>query len=108
MSASATTTTALLHRVPSGARPLIGLTVDGETVSAYAGDTLFTALLTHRAQLGHNTFSVQPRAGFCLIGACQDCWVWIEGGRRARACTTLAEDGMRVLTVAPDLLGDAT
>jgi len=108
MSASATTTTALLHRVPSGARPPIGLTVDGEPVSAYAGDTLLTALLTHRAQLGRNPFSMQPRAGFCLIGACQDCWVWLEGGRRARACTTLAEDGMRILTVAPDRLGGAT
>jgi len=36
----------------------------------------------------------RPRAGFCLMGACQDCWVALTDGRRLRACTTLAEDGM--------------
>ena len=34
------------------------------------------------------------------MGACQDCWVVLEDGSRARACTTEVWDGMRVC--APD------
>jgi NADH dehydrogenase/NADH:ubiquinone oxidoreductase subunit G len=41
-------------------------------------------------------FGDGPRAGFCLMGACQDCWVAVEGMGRVRACTTLAQDGMAV------------
>jgi NADH dehydrogenase/NADH:ubiquinone oxidoreductase subunit G len=43
-------------------------------------------------------------AGFCLMGACQDCWIWDDDGRRLRACTTYAEQGMRIRTTWPDRL----
>jgi predicted molibdopterin-dependent oxidoreductase YjgC len=46
----------------------------------------------------HSEFSGKPRAGFCLIGACQDCWVRGEDGKRMRACSTRVEAGMRVVT----------
>ena len=35
-------------------------------------------------------------AGFCLMGACQDCWVRLADGRRVRACSTLLEDGQAI------------
>jgi hypothetical protein len=34
------------------------------------------------------------------MGACQDCWVVLADGRRLRACTTLAEDGMALEAIA--------
>ncbi|TMG91305.1 MAG: (2Fe-2S)-binding protein, partial [Betaproteobacteria bacterium] len=37
------------------------------------------------------------RAGFCLMGACQECWVAVDG-TRARACSTLVTAGMSVAT----------
>jgi hypothetical protein len=46
-------------------------------------------------------FGDGPRAGFCLMGACQDCWVWTPDGDRLRACSTVAEAGMSVLTRPP-------
>ncbi len=46
-------------------------------------------------------FGDGPRAGFCLMGACQDCWVWTPAGERLRACSTPAEAGMDVLTRPP-------
>jgi D-hydroxyproline dehydrogenase subunit gamma len=58
------------------------------------GDTLLTALLLAGAHLRHSEFGDGPRAGFCLMGACQDCWVSLADGRRVQACTTMAEDGM--------------
>jgi predicted molibdopterin-dependent oxidoreductase YjgC len=77
-------------------REAIAFKVDGVEVSARRGDTLLTAMLA--AGLGHvriSEFGDGGRAGFCWMGACQDCWVLVEG-RVARACTTLAQPGMAV------------
>jgi NADH dehydrogenase/NADH:ubiquinone oxidoreductase subunit G len=86
-----------LVRLRDANRPRIALTLDGATIEAQRGDTLLTALLA--AGAGHlraSEFGDGPRAGFCLMGACQDCWVQVEGIGRLRACATLAEDGMQV------------
>lgn len=92
--------TGLLHRVAEADRPPIRLSVDGREITALAGDTLLTALLVAGARLRNSEFGDGPRAGFCLMGACQDCWVWTEAGARLRACSTAAEPGMRILTGA--------
>ena len=67
-------------------------------MTALAGDTVLTAVLTHGAQLRISEFSGQPRAGFCMMGACQDCWISTESGERLRACGTFIRDGMRLNT----------
>ena len=82
-------------------RPRVLLFIDGRSCEALAGDTLLTALLTNGQRLRSSEFGDGPRAGFCLMGACQDCWVWQEQGPRLRACATLLSDGMRLLTAAP-------
>lgn len=92
--------TGLLHRVAEADRPPIRLSVDGREITALAGDTLLTALLVAGARLRESEFGDGPRAGFCLMGACQDCWAWTEAGARLRACSTPAEPGMRILTGA--------
>jgi D-hydroxyproline dehydrogenase subunit gamma len=79
----------------------IQLTVDGVPIDAYLGDSLITALLTNGRMLRRLEFDGTPRTGFCLMGACQDCWVWIGDGRRVRACTTLAAPAMSVWTSQP-------
>ena len=86
--------------VPDGA-PLC-VRVDGTEITACAGDSVLVAVLTGRGALRRHEFSDEMRAGFCLMGACQDCWVWLADRRRVRACTTLVEDGMHVLTTPPD------
>ncbi len=76
-------------------------------MSAMEGDTLLVAILAQRSYLREASGEPQgemPAAGFCLMGACQDCWVWHEDGRRVRACTTYAEPGMRIRTTWPDHL----
>lgn len=91
------------ERVGETARPVIHITLNGEVVEVLAGDTLMTAILTHWGQLRVSEFGDGPRAGFCLMGACQDCWVRLQDGRRIRACTTPAADGMVVLTGAEEI-----
>nr|WP_248291241.1 (2Fe-2S)-binding protein [Neoroseomonas marina] len=78
-------------------RPRITLTLEGQPIEAQQGDTLLTALLAAGAgHLRESEFGDGPRAGFCLMGACQDCWVVVEGMGRVRACATLAAQGMEV------------
>jgi len=79
-------------------RARIRFVVDGRDCEALAGDTLLTALLTNGRRLRSSDFADEPRAGFCLMGACQDCWVALEDGTRLRACTTFVAAGMRVVT----------
>lgn len=90
---------ALLQRLKNlPARPTLHFQLDGVDCSALHGDTVLTAILTQAERLREAEFSGQPRAGFCLMGACQDCWVASVDGPRLRACSTLLEDGMRLCT----------
>ncbi|PVE24951.1 NAD(FAD)-dependent dehydrogenase [Microvirga sp. KLBC 81] len=77
---------------------MLRLTIDGNAVEAVEGDSLLAVLLLNGRVVRHLEFGGEPRAGFCLMGACQDCWVSLEGGERVRACTTLAADGMVIWT----------
>ena len=90
----------LLHRVAESNRQPVGFVLNGQALTALAGDTVLTAVLTHSAQLRFSEFTGEPRAGFCLMGACQDCWVATESGQRLRACGTFIEEGMRLVTGA--------
>ncbi len=91
---------ALLKRLAETDRARVGFTLDGHPRTALAGDTVLTAVLTQAAQLRRSEFSGEPRAGFCLMGACQDCWVETEAGERFRSCGTFIEEGMRLVTGA--------
>jgi NADH dehydrogenase/NADH:ubiquinone oxidoreductase subunit G len=80
---------------------MIEIEVDGRKVPALEGDTLMVAVLLAGGELRQSEFGDGPRSGFCLMGACQDCWMWTADGRRLRACTTRAENNMRVITTLP-------
>jgi hypothetical protein len=92
----------LLHRVVARDAPLVDITIDGIAAQAHAGESLLVAMLTLGARLRVHEADGAPRAGFCLMGACQDCWVWQPDGHRLRACTTRVEAGLRVLTRPPE------
>jgi len=84
-------------------RTALAYELDGEPASALAGDTIMTAILTRRGHLRMSEFGDGARAGFCLMGACQDCWVTLGDGRRVRACSTLVSAGLVVRTVPPPI-----
>lgn len=85
-------------RVAETQRESLSFFIDGHEVTALQGDTLLTAVLMQQRRVRESEFSGAPRAGFCLIGACQDCWMRTEEGLRLRACSTLVTQGMRVVT----------
>ncbi|WP_424136222.1 (2Fe-2S)-binding protein [Roseomonas chloroacetimidivorans] len=90
--------TPLLRRLGETDRPSIAFTIDGQPATGLEGDTLLTAILLNAAALRVSEFGDGPRAGFCLMGACQDCWVWTEEGERLRACGTPLAAGIRIVT----------
>ena len=81
-------------------RPSVRFLLDGIEREALAGDTVLTAMLTFSPVLRQSEFGPEGRAGFCLMGACQDCWVWQQDGTRLRACSTLVGNGVSLLTRA--------
>jgi predicted molibdopterin-dependent oxidoreductase YjgC len=88
----------LLHRVREQDRAAVAISVDGAVVGALEGDTILTAMLSAGIRLRESEFGDGPRAGFCLMGACQDCWIWTADGERLRACSTPVSAGLSVVT----------
>ncbi|HEY9569192.1 MAG TPA: (2Fe-2S)-binding protein, partial [Thalassobaculum sp.] len=72
------------RRLGETARPPVTIEVDGVTVRALAGDTVQVALLVSGRRLRASEFGDGPRAGFCLMAACQDCLVWTVEGEPLR------------------------
>ena len=89
-------------RVAETDRRAMTIVVDGKPVQAVEGDTLLVAMLSAMGHLRTSEFGDGRRAGFCLMGACQDCWVWSAKGDRLRACSTSVVDGMAISTEQPE------
>ena len=90
-----------LLRLAEKDRAPLAFVLNGQPAQALQGDTVLTAVLTQSAQLRTHEFAGTPRAGFCMMGACQDCWVTLGGadaGRKVRACFTMLCAGMQVCT----------
>ncbi len=78
----------------------VSISVDGIAVPAYAGEMLAGALFAAgvrrlRASPGQGA----PRGMFCLMGACQECLVRVDG-EPALACQETVRDGMSVVIEA--------
>uniref|UniRef100_UPI002FDF3044 (2Fe-2S)-binding protein n=1 Tax=Sinorhizobium chiapasense TaxID=501572 RepID=UPI002FDF3044 len=89
-------------RLAEQGRPQVRFRLDGADCAALAGDTVLTAVLVSAPAVRQSEFGPEQRAGFCLMGACQDCWIWREDGGRLRACSTLIADGMQLRTTPPE------
>jgi predicted molibdopterin-dependent oxidoreductase YjgC len=93
--------TARFRRLTETDRPRVSLTIDGAAITALEGDSLMVAILTSGDALRDSEFGDGRRAGFCLMAACQDCWVWTASGDRLRACSTPVQPGMAISTHQP-------
>ncbi len=79
-------------------RDSVAFFIDGKPAEGLVGDTLLVALLNAVGHVRHAEFGDSTRAGFCLMGACQDCWVEAQNGERLRACTTPLTPGLNIKT----------
>ncbi len=89
-------------RLSETGRKPVAIIVDGVAFDALEGDTLSVAILSGRSYLRMSGLGDTSRAGFCMMGACQECWVWRVDGTRLRACTTPVSAGMNIVTKQPE------
>jgi hypothetical protein len=76
------------------------ITVDGEPIQAYEGESLAAALMAAgRRTFRHLEPGGHPRGIFCGMGICYDCLVTVAGQDHVRACMTLVQPGMQVTTL---------
>lgn len=72
------------------------LTVDGNPLQAYRGQTIAAALYASGRRIFRRTrVNGKPRGLYCGMGVCFDCIVKVDG-ETERACMRQVEEGMRI------------
>jgi D-hydroxyproline dehydrogenase subunit gamma len=89
----------MFARLPDVVTAEVAVTIDGAPFAACVGDTVAAALLA----AGHLSFrttpvSGAPRGPYCMMGACFDCLVTIDGRPSQQACMIAVAPGMRIET----------
>lgn len=75
----------------------VRFTFEGKTISAREGDSIAAALLSAGIHCFRITpVSSAPRGPYCMMGACFDCLVEVNGAANQQACMVRAEPGMQV------------
>ncbi|MBI1777842.1 MAG: (2Fe-2S)-binding protein [Proteobacteria bacterium] len=75
----------------------VTITVDGQPVAAFAGESVAAALLAAGIyRLRSSPLAASPRGMFCWIGICQECVVAIEG-RTVPACQEPVREGLEIV-----------
>ncbi len=89
----------MFRRLPDDTRAAVRITVDGREVEAREGDSVAAALLAAGFTSCRTTpVSGAPRAPFCMMGACFDCLVAIDGVGSRQGCMVAVREGMKVAT----------
>lgn len=72
----------------------VTITVNGQAVQAYAGESLAAVLMAAGYRVFRRTEAGgAPRGFFCGMGACFDCLVTVNGLPNQRSCMIEVQDG---------------
>jgi D-hydroxyproline dehydrogenase subunit gamma len=89
----------MFARLPDLPGATVAFTLDGAPCTARAGDSVAAAVLAAgRVACRTTAASGAPRGPFCLMSACQECLVEIDGRPNQQGCAIAVADGMRVVT----------
>lgn len=73
------------------------ITIDGASIWIEDGEPLAAILLRFPPHISRTTpVTGRSRAPYCMMGACFDCVVDVDGQTSVRSCLVLARPGMRV------------
>lgn len=71
--------------------------IDGSAVHVPPGISVAAAVLGHGTAYTRTTpVGKVPRAPFCMMGACYECLMVIDGRANRQACRETVRDGMRI------------
>ncbi len=76
----------------------VPITVDGRSVEAREGDSVAAAMLAAGITICRTTVQGASRGPYCMMGACFDCLVTIDGVGNRQGCMVKVASGMRVDT----------
>lgn len=92
----------MFRRLPesaAGRAPAVPVTIDGVPVTARVGESVAALLLVSgRLECRRTPARGTPRGPYCLMGACFDCLVTIDGRPNVQACLVAVASGMRIET----------
>jgi D-hydroxyproline dehydrogenase subunit gamma len=87
----------MFRRLPDLTGVTVSIQVDGRTIRVRKGDTVAAALLAGGiAHCRTTAISGAARAPYCMMGACFDCLVTIDGVASRQGCLVLVAEGMCV------------
>jgi predicted molibdopterin-dependent oxidoreductase YjgC len=75
---------------------VLEITVDGERIRAYDGETVAAALIASGRRVFRLSRGEDPRGFYCGMGVCFDCLVTVDEQRNTRACMTYVHQDMSV------------
>lgn len=93
--------TSTFARLADGPADVVTIYFDGAPLEARNGDSVAAALLA----AGHRTTRTTPVSGarrgpFCMMGACFDCLVEIDGEANRQGCMVQVHEGMQVMPMS--------
>src|SRR5262245_50286352 len=89
----------VFERLPDLAGGPVPIVIDGTAFVARTGDTVAAAMLAAGFRACRATaVSGAPRSPFCMMGACFECAVTIDGRANQQACLVVVAPGMRIAT----------
>ena len=87
----------MFRRLPDAAATLT-ITVDGQAIGARRGESVAAALLAANIVRFRNAPNSGARGPYCMMGACFECLVTIDGAGNRQACMVPVQEGMTVET----------
>ena len=89
----------MFRRLPDTSAAPVRVSIDGVPFDVQAGDTVAAAMLgVGVLALRATPVSGSPRAPYCMMGACFECLVAIDGVASRQACRIGVREGMRIET----------
>lgn len=84
-------------RLEPSTEPGIGFTFEGRALMAVPGDSVAAALLAAGfVDFRDTAVTGTARGPFCMMGACFDCLVQIDGAPNCQACMVEVTEGLEV------------
>ncbi len=89
----------MFQRLRDAPQRTLVVTLDGRRVDAMEGDTVAAVLLASGSRSTRvSAVSGEPRAPYCMMGACFECLVTIDGVGNRQSCLIPVAEGMRIET----------